>query len=197
MTSCPKCGFDLAAESVDCPSCGLVLAKYRASLPPTPTAEGASVAAEPAARIEAPWPPLPRSDTKASPPISPATIDALVKARPWIRFLAGYGFVMLTLVTLASLALIVLSTMNPRMFPIAVAYLFYGFIGFSVLIPLHRSADALGQVALHPNAAIESFAAHQRDFWRRLGVLTAVFLVLGLVGILFALSLGALATLRQ
>lgn len=201
MTSCPKCGFDLAPDSVECPSCGVVLAKYRALHPPTPVAAEAIVAAEPAARIEAPLPPtlppLPRSDAQGAPQISPATIAALQSARPWMRFLAGYGFVMLSLAALGGLASLITSVFNPKILPIAVVYGFYSFIGFTIVIPLHRAADALTRLSRDPSAAIESFATHQKEFWRRSGVATAILVVIAVVSLLLALALGVLSTLHK
>lgn len=188
MPTCPKCSFELLPDVVDCPVCGIVLAKYR---PPGAT-EPPREAAPPAP------PPLPLDTLVAHPPLSQATFDALRTVRPWIRFLAIYGIVVLVIMVLAGVAVLLRGLTEPKLLAAGVVYLIYGAIGFAVVLPLLRSAQALRDMPrLGAVFAVERYVAHQVVFWRRLGILTAT--LLALVGglILLAAFFGGLAAVLR
>lgn len=219
METCPKCNFALTPGAVECPACGVILAKLRATSglhnqvrpvpPPLPTPPASPYApasppyapanpyAPPAAQIEGPAPLLPAA-LPAQDVITRPTLAALEATRPWLRFLVIYGFVMLSLMLLVAFGLLVYGLDNSTMMPIAAAYFIYSLIGFAVLAPLHRSTSALGRISSHgASASLETFATEQSSFWRRMGVICVVLLVLVGIGVVFAILGGVLAAVAR
>jgi hypothetical protein len=181
MQSCPKCSFQLADGAPECSNCGVIVAKYRGgleSVPPPLT----------------PSSPAAASVATAMPEVSFSTLEALQNARPWLTFLAIYGFVVLGLMGVGGVVLLLSGVLNPQLLPLGAVYLLYGAIGLPVVLPLHRSAAAVR--GLHRTGAplaLEGFVTHQSTFWRRAGIMTAVLLGIAIVGIALALVFGALA----
>ena len=191
MSACPKCGSPLAGGETECPACGVILAKARPTsarvtpiavpLPaPPPAAETVYGGPEPA---DAPG--------AVAAAISPQTLEALTRLRPWLRFMAGYGSVVSALMACAAFVSLFAAFSKPQLLAVTIAYGLYSVIGFSVIGPLHRASDAILQIsALGPRAAVEAFAVEQGAFWRRIGLVTAIslglaLLLLALAGLLF------------
>jgi hypothetical protein len=198
MVPCPKCGFSVAENAAECPACGVILAKVRAPQPPrapeSPYAPPAAVFHEPEPpALAAPPPP---ADTAGE--ISHRTLEALLDMRPWLRFMVGYGFVMLILVALGALGTLLAALKNPQMFSVSLIYGFYAVIGWVFLLPLRRAAEAIRRLPdLGPRATVETFVAEQGAFWRRTGLFTAVMLCLALLGVVLAILFGGLAAMKQ
>ncbi len=204
MEACPKCNFVLAPEAVECPACGVILAKLKAAAGlqrqtrpvPPPLDTPSNPYAPPAAQVEgAPVPPpLPAAPVPAQDVITRPTLAALEATRPWLRFLVIYGFVMIAIMLLAAFGLLFFGLDKPEMMPLAIFYFLYGGIGFALLAPLHRSSAALGRLASHgASACLETFATEQSSFWRRIGVITVVSLVLIGAGVVIAVLAGVFA----
>jgi hypothetical protein len=186
MKSCPKCGFEFEPETTECPACGIVLKKFRPS----------TEVATPAAPVPPPVEASGRVPTRAGPVavITPATLDAFSSARPWIRFLVGYGYVVGVLMLLGGVELFISGFWRSDLMLAGLLYLVYSVVAFGILLPLRRSVEALRQVpSLGGSAALEAFAIHQTAFWRRMGVVTAVAVGIAAVGIVIALVFGMLA----
>lgn len=192
MEACPKCNFSLAPGAQECPACGVVLAKLKpaAGAPPVqPPVQNPYV--PPTADVESPGPqPMP-----AVPPmqqaITFATLAALDEARPWLRFIVGYSFVMLALMLVAAVGLLFGATQQAGLAPLSIVYFLYGVIGFAVLMPLRRSVQAIqGLTMAGASAGLETFAIQQAQFWRRIGLLTAVSIVIVVLGLLAAVGIG-------
>lgn len=206
MEACPKCNFSLAPGAEECPACGVILAKLRQSagariappsLPPIAPAEAPvhNPYVPPAAEVDRPA----AQPGLAIPPmqqtISFATLAALDEARPWLRFLVGYGFVALTIMLIASVGLLVGATQKAELMPLALVYLLYGVIGFAILLPLRRSVQALrGLTMAEASVSLETFTIHQAQFWRRVGLLTAVTLVLVVLAMVIGIVAGLAAS---
>jgi hypothetical protein len=130
--------------------------------------------------------------------ITAKTIEALTRMRPWLRFLVGYGFVMLVLMALGAVGMLLAASRSPQLLPLALGYGFYALIGFAFLLPLRRSAEAIRRLAeLGSRATVETFIVEQGTFWRRSGLLTAVVVALIAVGLVLAVLLGGFATLMK
>jgi len=203
MVPCPKCGFSVAENAAECPACGVILAKVR-TLPPPRAPE--SPYTPPAAAFREPEPPALAAVEPPPPPantegeISPRTLEALRDMRPWLRFMVGYGFVVLVLVALGAVGalLAALYFKKPQMFSLFLVYGFYALIGWAFLLPLRRAAEAIHRLPdLGPRATVEAFVAEQGAFWRRIGLFTAVMLCLALLGVVLAILFGGLATMKQ
>lgn len=210
MESCPKCSYQLPGGETECPACGIVLAKYRAAAAASPPP-----VAQPAAPLYSPSPPrvLPSAAPRvqataqpavhqpvqpAAPPITPDTLAALHSARPWLRFVVGYGFVVSILMVLVGAGLMVGGLAKTELLAMGLIYLLYGAVGFALVLPLRRSVEPLRNVvSLGPSQALEQFAVHHGVFWRRTGVVTAILLGLVVIALLFAVVFGGLAALSQ
>lgn len=194
MEKCPKCGAELSDGVTECPACGIVLAKYRPAAGTSPAPRPA-VAPRPAAE-PAMWPP---AQVAPTPPITASTMAALHSARPWMRFLAGYGFVVLSLILLLAVGLLVVGIISqPEILALSFFYLLYALVGFAVVVPLWRSSTALREVkAVGPSTALEQFAVHQAQFWRRMGVITVIAVGLGVIALLFMMLAGGMAAMGQ
>jgi len=213
MPTCPKCGFALAGGEMECPACGVILAKVRAVPPrlpdaadavsppmlPQPPPPAASPYAPPAAAIttsETLFPATPPAGARGE--ISPQTLQALDSVRPWLRFLVGYGFVVLTLTAIGAVVTLLVAGRNPKALPLAVIYGFYSVIGFAFLLPLRRSVEAVRRLAeLGPRATVEGFIVEQGVFWRRTGILIAVMVTIAVIGFALAVVLGGAFVLKQ
>lgn len=202
MEACPKCNFVLAPEAVECPACGVILAKLKAisglqrPIQPAPAAVPSNPYAPPEAQVEGSSipPPVPAPLAPVQDVITPLALSALKATRPWLRFLVIYGFVMIGFVLLAAFGLLFFGLdSRPELMPVALFYFVYGGIGLAVLLPLHRSTEALGRLSFHSaSACLESYAMEQSAFWRRMGVICLVGLILIAVGVVVAVVAGSL-----
>lgn len=209
MEACQKCNFALAPDTAECPACGVILAKLRpapslprptGALPPPFPATPPNPYAPPVAPVEglpAP-PPVPQPRVPVQDVITPMTLSALVDARPWIRFLVGYGFVMIALMLVGALGLLALGVAKPGMMPVALIYLLYGVVGLTVLLPLYRSTKALSQLgAYEASAVLETFAIEQSAFWRRSGLICVVSLVFAVILLVIGGFAGFMAAMSR
>ena len=207
MTRCPKCDFELPAGAAECPACGIVLAKYRdragtpsaatAAAPPPPPGDHNPYAPPGAPLVDAGGDLFRGEPAGAAGGITGATLQALEKTRPWLRFLVGYGFVLVALMFLGALGVLiggVAADAGGETGPLAIVYLVYSLITLAILMPLRRSAQALRDIGGSDlSGALESFTVHQATFWRRAGILsavTAVLLVLAFGFVFLAAFLG-------
>lgn len=191
MEACPKCNFSLAPEARECPVCGLVLAKFKqpTSAIPVPLVQNPYV--PPTADVEGVPPPVVAS--RPQPVITPATLVALDQARPWLRFIVGYGFVLLAIMLVAAVGMLFATSQKAELAPLAIFYFLYGMVGFAILLPLRRSAEAIRDLSMLDASAtigLETFAIYQAQFWRRIGLVTAVSIVVVVLGILIAVAAG-------
>jgi hypothetical protein len=222
MEACPKCNFSLAPGAQECPACGVILAKFKQAAgaariappsvhptpPPIPQAPAAAYPVQPP--VQNPYVPpaanvegfAPQSAMMApmAPPvqsmaITPATLAALDSARPWLGFLVGYGMVSLVLLLIAALGMLVLSSRQIELLPMALLYFLSCGFGYAALLPLKRSTEALSRLPwMGASAGLESFVVEQSQFWRRAGLLTVVTLILMVVGLLGAVATGISAS---
>jgi len=199
MEACPKCNFALTPEAVECPACGVVLAKLKAvpglqrqiQPEPPPLAVAANPYLPPAAPVEGVSIPRP---IPAAPPaqdlITRPTLEALAAMRPWVRFLAICGLVFNVLTLLAALGLLFWSSDKPDLMPIALVYLVAAGVGFVILSPLNRSAEALSGLQLqNASGCLETFAVEQATFWRRMGAICIAYIII----IVILVAIGGLA----
>lgn len=173
--------------------------------PPSPStpAEG-TVAPPPPASPENPYaPPMAEVAPQEAAPgeilasadvITQLTVESLVNARPWMRFLVIYGWLMIGFIILGGLGVLISapggSTEGLVLF---LVYLFYTLVGLALLLPMARSTSALkGLGTYQTSEALEGFAVNQAKFWRRSGIIAAIGLVLmGLLLLLLFVGVGA------
>lgn len=203
MEACPKCNFTLAPGAQECPACGVVLAKFKQSVtgvrtsstvPLTSPALAAAVSyhnpyVPPAADVESAPAAPPVMVSRPQPVITLATLEALHAVRPWMGLIVGYGFVVLALMLVGAVGMMFASARSAELVPLAIIYFLYALVGFAILLPLRRSATAIRDMSMLDASAsvgLEAFALQQVQFWRRIGLLTVVSLVIVALGALVA-----------
>jgi hypothetical protein len=132
----------------------------------------------------------------------------LDQTRPWARFIAILIFISVGMMVLASLALIFMgivggsapafmgapSGMNPIMlvFP-GLLYLAISALYIAPGIFLSRFATGIKDLQDNPqDFALEDLLKHQKSFWRYIGILSLIAVVLMVVIIVFAIAMGVI-----
>jgi|WetSurMetagenome_2_1015567.scaffolds.fasta_scaffold155348_2 hypothetical protein len=154
------------------------------------------------------------SETNTAPPSIDLTSTAqayLNQTRPWTRFVSVIMFIFCGLLIVASLAAIVVGviggfassgSMGPGMpfaamgmIPLGLFYMVLAIISY--LIPgifLTRYASAIRFLEGNPSAeALEDALKHQKSFWRYVGILLLIFLILMILAIAGAIVFAILA----
>jgi phosphatidylserine synthase len=122
---------------------------------------------------------------------------ALRSARPWLRFVVVYGYVMTSIMILAAIGLLIYSFSDPRSFVIGLVYVLNGVLSLLFLTPLQQSSRALRTMTVGTvNASLEHFAQAQCRFWRMAGILSAITLALLAIVFAAAVLVGVLALAR-
>lgn len=115
-------------------------------------------------------------------------VQLLRETRPWVRLLAGYGFLASALMLLGALALMVYAVTTPGrqgyLVGVGVGYALISIVTLFWAFPLHRYASSIRRIeAGGRERALEEALAFQKDFWRITGIVTMTGLAL-LVGFL-------------
>jgi hypothetical protein len=132
----------------------------------------------------------PQSDAE----VSPRAVDLLRQTQPWVRFLSVLIFIGFGLMMLGVVIGLLIAARSARMELVGV-FAVYAVLGALYLAP----AVFLGRYASHIANLRLSFRAHdlenalqaQKSFWKFVGILTVVMLVLYAVGILVFVVGGA------
>lgn len=208
---CPKCGRDIPVEADDCPFCGIVLAKFNRE-----TGGGASSEAGSAERTTAPPPPPPSAteaaevlyDPDAPPTVEPhgesedftattygpvtgTMIDHLAATGPWVIFLAVLTLLSAVLMALAAVFSMALAEQSgvPALF-LFLTYAVTGILYLVFALQLFNFGQAARQVGFDVDTrTIEEALRYQRVFWRFLGMVSLIGLVLVVLGFVAAIFL--------
>lgn len=137
--------------------------------------------------------------------VSPQAVEWLRRTKPWVRFLAVLGL----LATVLTVAAIVVMSLAADAMPGAARGiartipLVMGVVMLAIQLPpillLNRYASRIGNLLRtnDPQDLDEALRA-QKSFWKYLGILTLVVLVLYILGIIAALGMGlAMGGLRR
>jgi hypothetical protein len=133
--------------------------------------------------------------------ITVAMLTSLRQTRPWVRLVAIVGFVMAGLLIVMGLFMALLGGVGGIFGDDAMSGgigigigLLYGVIGLIYVVPslhLFRYAKAIGRLLEGGRGpALEEALGHQRAFWRLVGILVLVFLVLYALGLAFVVIAG-------
>jgi hypothetical protein len=132
--------------------------------------------------------------------VTESMINSMRSTKPWTKLLAILGFVGVGLMVLIGAAFVVFGNMFPQQNG-AVAGVFY--ILFSVLyfmpsLYLYKFSSSIGNF-LKSNGALdlESALSHQKSFWKFMGILALIGLVLTVLGIAAAVIIPMLAKIRM
>lgn len=166
------------------------------ALQPAPAPAPAYVppaAPRPAPAYAAPAPPRPAyAPVQPQPPdyglsgeVSGEVVGILRSTKPWVRFLSVLGFLGLALLVLGCLAIMVLPVgpmgsmpLGPRV-GAAFVYLLVGLIQFPAVLFLHRYAGRIASLATSGAPIdLEDALRAQKSFWKYVGILTLVMMIL-------------------
>jgi hypothetical protein len=157
--------------------------------------------AAPAPYAVAPYPaaPLPQGAPSA---VTELTVDLLRQTRPWVLFMSVLTFLSCGLVLVLSVVMVVAGfvTSGSDAFPkfVGLLYLPFGLLYVYPGIKLWKYASAIGRlVASRTAAELEVALAEQKSFWKYLGVMAAVVVVLYAVGIGVAVMIGVVAAMKS
>lgn len=170
--------------------------------PPPPAPAPRPVPAPQPAPVPQPaWAPSPQQAPVAGGDVSQEVVELLRKTKPWVRFLSVLGFIGLALMILAGLASLVMaaSTGNfsgPQVIPM-VGIFFMSLIQFPALLFLSRYASRIKNLVVsgHPQDLEDAIAA-QKSFWKYLGILTIVIIILYILIFVGALVFAGAAAFR-
>jgi|SRR5215469_7403557 len=134
--------------------------------------------------------------------VSEGMLDALKATRPWVKFLSILGFVFCALMVLVSLAMMGGMGAGKDSFPagfgavFGVVYLLLVVLYFFPCLYLLRYADAIARIPADGQRAMEEALVKQKSFWKFIGILTAVVLVLELCILIISILMGVALGLR-
>lgn len=141
-------------------------------------------------------PPAPRPVPAYAPVAAPAAygnpgevaeevVAILRSTKPWVRFLAVLGFIGLFLLVMGSLAIMVLPMGPMGSMPIgprigaAFVYLLMGLVQFPAVLFLNRYAGRIARLAASGAPMdLEDALRAQKSFWKYVGILTLVMMIL-------------------
>ncbi len=120
--------------------------------------------------------------------VAEEVVAILRSTKPWVRFLSVLGFLGLGLLVLGCLAILVIPMGPMGSMPIgprigaSFAYLLMGLVQFPAVLFLSRYASRISRLA-GTNAPIdlEDALRAQKSFWKYLGILTLVMMILYLL----------------
>ncbi len=126
--------------------------------------------------------------------VSENMLDSLRATRPWVKFLAIVGFIICGLMALVSLAFLGAGSMKGPLAGIGptvgVLYLLIVLLYFFPCFYLFKYAGAIARIPENGQVALEEALARQKSFWKFVGILTAVVLVLEVVILVASIAMG-------
>ena len=160
--------------------------------------------------MDNPLPAFPAGDQHvppAPPAITPAMMEFLKQTKPWVRFVSIMGFIGTALLFLIGLFLILgaglVSSLSQTAFggaPVGVIGFVYAALGLLYFFPdlhLFRYADGIKKaLSLDPVGGVEDALRHQKSFWRFVGILVLIVLILQIVALIGVIVFISLAGVR-
>jgi hypothetical protein len=156
--------------------------------------------AAPAPYAAAPYPVAPLAQG-APAAVTEVTVDLLRQTRPWVLFMSILTFLGAGLMLVLSIVMVAAGFVasGPDALPKFVGLLYLPFALLYVYpgIKLWKYGSAIGRlVASRTPAELEVALAEQKSFWKYLGVVAAVVMVLYAVGIGVAILIGVVAAMK-
>ncbi|NQT16981.1 MAG: hypothetical protein HQ582_29760 [Planctomycetes bacterium] len=208
---CERCGAklriedDLAGKTVKCPNCSAVVPAKPAEEPAAASPFAASGASADAAGEVNPYASpatVPEGDFGVQTPggtlvISPGVHRALGQTRPWVVFLSILGFICGGFMALGAVGVLIGAAVSgePAMLFLGPFYLIYAalylagsyyLLVYGLKIGSLQRTNSLGD--------LEAALVAQKSFWKLLGIVTAIGLVLGVLAIAGFMVFGVMAS---
>ena len=136
--------------------------------------------------------------------VSEEMVTLLQATRPWVRLLSVLGFIGLGFLVLGSLAFVLIPMgglgamgLGPRV-AIAALYLLMGFVQLPAVLYLGRYAGRITRLsASGAPVDLEEALRAQKSFWKYVGILTLVMIILYVLILVVALGVGGAALLGR
>ncbi len=168
---------------------------YAAPQPfPAPAPQPSPYLAPPSAALPYPAQPFTTADTGSA--IPPVAVQLLVQTRPWVRLFGILGFIAIGFMVLGALFALVASLSTRAGAAVGVVgslvYLVMAGLYVPPVLFLNRYASRITDLERSgAHQDLEAALAAQKGFWKFMGILTLVGFVLGLLGGIAAVVLGA------
>lgn len=144
--------------------------------------------------------------------LTPLGQQYLDETRPWVRFISIVTFVMAGIMVLVGIAVLLVAVLgglaargHSALGPIggaiggSVVALLYMALAFLYVAPgvyLFRYASAITRLKAHASpGGLEDALRHQKSFWRFVGIMAAIGLVLAVVGLILGAMVGVIAAI--
>ena len=126
--------------------------------------------------------------------VAPGIVTILGSTKPWVRFLAVLGFLGLGMLVLGAVAILLIPEGPAGTVPFAARlaasfiYLLSGLLQLPAILSLNRYASRIaGLVASRNTADLEEALRAQNSFWRYVGILVLVMMILSALGTVAAI----------
>lgn len=133
--------------------------------------------------------------------VSPDTIETMKSTRTWTGFMAIMGFICSGLMILMGLGMMVGGSMMGGMTegaPVGAMGIMYILMSLIYVVPsifLMKYSSSIGTMLSSQRLDhLETALAHQKSFWKFVGIFTMVMTVISVVGIVAALIIPILAS---
>jgi hypothetical protein len=137
---------------------------------------------------------LPTANLPGDGQVTPAVLDAMRQTRPWVLFLGILGFIGAGFMVLGGLAMLVAGSAmgGAEVGAVAALYIVLAVVYIFPSLYLYRYASSIKMLLTGYGVhALEEALTHQKSFWKLVGIVTAVSMVLYFVGIIVFVIVGA------
>lgn len=136
--------------------------------------------------------------------VSAVSLEHLRNTKPWVRLLSVMGFIGSALLVIVALAMMVGSSFMGEQFSgamgvgLGVAYLLFALFYIYPSVCLWRYANSIqALLSTRRTVDLETALGQQKSFWRFVGILTAVILVIYALIFVVAIVAGAIGAFNS
>jgi hypothetical protein len=132
-------------------------------------------------------------------PVTPTMVEHLQGTRPWVLFLSILGFVFSGFMVIAALGMAAMGMASGDVgvaggLALGLFYLILAFVYVLISLYLFRYATSIGGLtASRASVDMEDALRHQKTFWRVLGIMSVLYLVLTVVAVVVMVGVGFFA----
>ncbi|NOT48609.1 MAG: hypothetical protein HOP17_12770 [Acidobacteria bacterium] len=140
-----------------------------------------------------------QTDSLSNIPVTPLMIEYLRATKPWVRFMSVISFILAGLMVLGGLVMIVLPAgpgmerfgLGPM---IGIIYILLAGLYVAPAYFLHQFASSIGNLMRGGgDVAMEAALGSQKSFWRFVGIMTLVVMVIYVLIFVFAILFGIMS----
>jgi hypothetical protein len=128
--------------------------------------------------------------------VTDSMIQSMRQTRPWVMLFAVLIFISLGFMVLGAIGMMVGGAFMPQteggppLMVMAVIYLVMALLYFFPALFLVRYAGAIGRLTSSRAAGdLEAALAHQKSFWKFVGIVTLVAIVIAILGVVAAIAI--------